>query len=215
MESRTSQTLISYMVQSANMAHPNDGYYSFNDFSDDLVLRLLKLPVGYHYLILYPNIETMRKLYAEYIPSLIEENNVAILFLPYYDTTNKVRQELTTKGVDVRKYEQNNSLILLDFTKVVDNPYLGIPTAFGLKEFINKTQAYHKNKKLVVIADMSLYNHSKNIKDLLKFESLPHEAYGDQNWKQLCLYHKLDFDLMFTDEQKQKILDYHKDKVII
>ena len=204
------------MVQSANMVHPNDGYHhSYNDVSDDLVLRLLKLPVGYHYLILYPNIETMRKLYAEYIPSLIEENNVAILFLPYYDTTNKVRQELTTKGLDVRKYEQNNSLILLDFTKVVDNPYLGIPTAFGLKEFINKTQAYHKNKKLVVIADMSLYNHTKNINDLLNFESLPHEAYGDQNWKQLCLYHKLDFDLMFTDEQKQKILDYHKDNVII
>lgn len=197
------------------MVHPNDGYYSYSDVSDDLVLRLLKLPVGYHYLILYPNIETMRKLYAEYIHSMIEENNVAILFLPYYDTTNKVRQELTTKGLDVRKYEQNNSLILLDFTKVVDNPYLGIPTAFGLKEFINKTQAYHKNKKLVVIADMSLYNHIKNINDLLNFESLPHEAYGDQNWKQLCLYHKLDFDLMFTDEQKQKILDYHKDKIII
>lgn len=196
------------------MAHPNDGYNRYNDVSDDLVLRLLKLPVGYHYLILYPNIETMRKLYAEYILSMIEENNVAILFLPYYDTTNKVRQELTTKGLDVRKYEQTNSLILLDFTKVVDNPYLGIPTAFGLKEFINKTQAFHKNKKLVVIADMSLYNHSKNINDLLKFESLPHEAYGDQNWNQLCLYHKLDFDLMFTDEQKQKILDYHKDKVI-
>lgn len=201
-------------MQSANMAHPNDGYNRYNDVSDDLVLRLLKLPVGYHYLILYPNIETMRKLYAEYILSMIEENNVAILFLPYYDTTNKVRQELTTKGLDVRKYEQTNSLILLDFTKVVDNPYLGIPTAFGLKEFINKTQAFHKNKKLVVIADMSLYNHSKNINDFLKFESLPHEAYGDQNWNQLCLYHKLDFDLMFTDEQKQKILDYHKDKVI-
>ena len=203
------------MVQSANMVHPNDGYYSYNDVADDLVLRLLELPVGYHYLILYPNIETMRKLYAEYILSLIEENNVAILVLPYYDTTNKVRQELTTKGLDVRKHEQNNSLILLDFTKVVDNPYLGIPTAFGLKEFIKKTQAYHKNKKLVVIADMSLYNHNKNINDLLNFESLPHEAYGDQNWKQLCLYHKLDFDLMFTDEQKQKILDYHKDKSIV
>lgn len=86
-------------------------------------------------------------------------------------------------GLDVRKYEHNNSLILLDFTMVADNPYLGIPTAFGLKGFINKIQAYHKNKKLVVIEDMSLYNHFKNINDLLNFESLPHEAYGDQNWK--------------------------------
>jgi hypothetical protein len=80
---------------------------------------------------------------------MIEENNVAILFLPYYDTTDKVRQELMTKGLDVRKYERNNSLILIDFTKVDENPYLGLPAAFGLKEFINKIQAYNKNKNLV------------------------------------------------------------------
>jgi len=47
--------------QSAYVKHPNDHYYSFNDTSNDLVLRLLKLPLGYHSLILYPNIETIRK----------------------------------------------------------------------------------------------------------------------------------------------------------
>ena len=143
-----------------------------------------------------------------------EENDVAILFLPYYDTTDKVRQELMTKGLDVRKYERNHSLILIDFAKVDENPYLGLPAAFGLKEFINKIQVYNKDKNLVVIADMSLYNHSKNIDDLLKYEKLSDDGYCNDNWRQLCLYHKLDFHLMFTDEQKQKIFDYHKDKVI-
>jgi len=215
LESRTSYTLISYMVQSAYMENPNNSYHSFNDVSDDIILKLLKLPLGYHSLILYPNIETIRNIYAEYIHLMIEENNVAILFLPYYDTTDKVRQELMTKGLDVRKYERNNSLILIDFAKVVDNPYLGLPAAFGLKEFINKIQAYNKNKNLVVIADMSLYNHSKNIDDVLKYERLSDDGYWNQNWRQLCLYHKLDFHLMFTDEQKQKIFDFHKDKVIV
>ena len=195
------------------MKHPNDRY-GFNDISNDLIHRLLKLPLGYHCLILYPNIETIRKIYTEYIHLLIEENNVTILFLPYYDTTDKVRQDLKTKGLDVRKFEQNNSLTLIDFTKVVDNPYLGLPAAFGLKEFINKIQAYNKNKKLVVIADMSFYNHSKNIDDILRYERLSDDGYCNENWRQLCLYHKLDFHLMFTDEQKQKIFDYHKDKVI-
>jgi hypothetical protein len=195
--------------------YPYDDYKSSNDISNDLILRLLKLPLGYHCLILYPNIEIIRKIYAEYVHLMIEENNVAILFLPYYDTTDKVRQELTTKGLEVRKYERNNSLILIDFAKVVDNPYLGLPAAFGLKEFINKIQAYNKNKNLVVIADMSLYNHSKNIDDVLKYERLSDDGYCNQNCRQLCLYHKLDFHLMFTDEQKQKIFDYHKDKVIV
>jgi DcmR-like sensory protein len=196
--------------------YPKDLYSSINEVSNNLILELLKLPIGYHSVILYPNIETIRKVYAEYIHLLIEEdNNVAILFLPYYDTTDNVRQELLTKGLDVRKYERNNSLILIDFAKVVDNPYLGLPAAFGLKEFINKIQAYNKGKNLVVIADMSLYNHSKNIDELLKYERLSDDGYCNQNWRQLCLYHKLDFHLMFTDEQKEKIFDYHKDKVIV
>jgi hypothetical protein len=191
--------------------YPNDDYYSFNDISNDLIVPLLKLPLGFHGFIVYPNIETIREIYAEYIHLMIEEKNVAILFLPYYDTTDRVRQELITKGLDARKYERNNSLTLIDFTKVVDNPYLGLPAAFGLKEFINKIQTYNKNKDIIVIADMSLYNHTKKIDELLKYESLS----DDGNWRQLCLYHKVDFDLMFTDEQKQKIFDYHKDKVIV
>jgi hypothetical protein len=196
--------------------YPKDLYSSINEVSNNLILELLKLPIGYHSVILYPNIETIRKVYAEYIHLLIgEDNNVAILFLPYYDTTDNVRQELLTKGLDVRKYERNNSLILIDFAKVVDNPYLGLPAAFGLKEFINKIQAYNNGKNLVVIADMSLYNHSKNIDELLKYERLSDDGYCNQNWRQLCLYHKLDFHLMFTDEQKEKIFDYHKDKVIV
>jgi hypothetical protein len=215
MESITNHTLISYVGQSACMEDPNHHHSSFNDISNDLVPQLLKLPLGYHCLILYPNIETIRKIYAEYIRLMIEENDVAILFLPYYDTTDKVRQELVMKGLDVRKFEQNNSLTLIDFTKVVDNPYLGLPAAFGLKEFVNKIQAYDNNKNLVVIADMSFYNHSKNIDDLLRYESLSDDGYCNQNWRQLCLYHKLDYHLMFTDEQKQKIFDYHKDKVMV
>lgn len=196
------------------MNDPIDDYYRFNDSHNDVISRLLKLPLGYHYLILYPNIETIRKIYSEYIKLMIDEKNVAILFLPYYDTTDKVRQELISKGLDVRKYEQKNSLILIDFEKVVDNPYIGMPAAFGLKELIDKIQSYNKSKNLVIIADMSLYNHLKNINELLRYESLSHGGYGNPNWKQLCLYHKLDFDLMFTDEQKQTILDYHENKVI-
>ena len=203
------------MEQSACM-YPNYDYNSFNDTYNDLIIQLRKLPLGYHSLVVYPNIETLREIYAEYIRLLIEEdNNAAILFLPYYDTTDKVRQELSTKGLEVRKFEQSNSLTLIDFTKVVDNPYLGLPAAFGLREFINKIQAYNKDKNLVVIADMSLYNHSNNIDDLLRYERLSDDGYGKQYLRQLCLYHKLEFHLMFTDEQKQKVFDYHKDKVIV
>jgi len=185
-----------------------------SDISNNLVSRLLKLKLGTHYLIIYPNIETVRKIYAQYIRVLLEENRVAILFFPYYDTTDKVRQELMLKGIDVKKYQRDNSLTLVDFAKVIDNPYLGIPAAFGLKEFVSKIKRFHSKKTLIVITDMSLYNHLGDIDDLLKYESFGHHGSDALNWKQICLYHKLDFNLMFTSKQKQKILDYHKDKII-
>lgn len=197
------------------MKDPNDTYYNFDGVTDDLILQLLKLPLGYHYFILYPEVEAMRKIYSQYIYHMIEQRNVAILFLPYYDTTDKVRQELILRGLDVRKYERNYSLILLDFAKVVDNPYLGIPAAFGLNEFIKKIKTNIKNKNLFVIADMSIYHHFRKINDLLKYESQSHSDHENRSWKQLCFYHKVDFDLMFTDEEKQRILDSHKNKVII
>ena len=185
-----------------------------SDIPNNLVSRLLKLKLGTHYLILYPNIETVRKIYAQYIQVLLEENRVAILFFPYYDTTDKIRQELMLKGIDVKKYERDNSLTLVDFAKVIDNPYLGIPAAFGLKEFVSKIKRFHSKKTLIVITDMSLYNHLGDIDDLLKYESFGHHGSEALNWKQICLYHKLDFNLMFTSKQKHKIFDYHKGKII-
>jgi hypothetical protein len=195
--------------------HPNNEHHNPVDIPNEIVLRLLKLPPGYHYLILYPNIETIRKIYGEYLRAMIEENNAAVLFLPFYDTTDKVRQELLLKGIDVRKYERGNTLTLIDFAKIIDNPYLGIPASFGVKEFIDKIRIFHKKKDLVVITDMSVYNHFRNIEDLLNYESLSRNGDGNGEWKQICLYHKVDFDLMFTPNQKQKIFDYHKDKVAL
>ncbi len=198
------------------MEHPNrrksNGY---ENISSDIVLKLVKLPLGHHCLVLYPNIETIMKIYSEYIHFIMEQKDVVILFLPYYNTTDQVRQLLMTNGTDVKRYERNNSLVLIDFAKVINNPYLGIPAAFGLKEFVNKTQSYCKDKTLVVMADMSLYNHVNNIKDLMEYEKLSRNGYETKKWNQLCFYHKLDFDLMFSDDQKERIFEYHKDNVIV
>lgn len=196
------------------MNYPNNEQSNPNEIPNEVVLRLLELPLGSHYLILYPNIEKIRKIYGQYLRAMIERSNAAILFLPYYDTTDKVRQQLLRKGLDVRKYEQDNSLALIDFGKIIDNPYLGIPASFGLKEFIEKIRIFHKKKDLVVITDMSVYNHFRNIEDLFDYESLSPDGHGNGKWTQICLYHKVDFDLMFTAEQKQKIFYYHTDKVI-
>ena len=190
----------------------NDIYHSI---PSDTAVQLVNAPPENHYLVIYSNLVAARSLYSNLIKLQIEQRNVAILFLPFFDTTDKVRELLASKGIDVFSHERNGSLVLLDFGKIIDNPYLGIPAAFGLKEFINKIQSRIGEKNLIVIADMSIYKHLNKIEDLIKYERLAHSGLKNQQWKQLCLYHKASFDLMFTEIQKQTILEYHKGRTFV
>jgi hypothetical protein len=85
---------------------------------DDISDQLLHVPAGHHYLILYPNIETMRKVYSSYVKKQLEEQpNSVVLFLSYYDTTDKIRSVLSSKGIHVKEREQKGSIIILDIMK--------------------------------------------------------------------------------------------------
>ena len=46
---------------------------------DEISDQLLHVPTGHHYLVLYPDIETMRKVYASYIKRQLEEQPKYIL----------------------------------------------------------------------------------------------------------------------------------------
>lgn len=193
------------------MGYPNNSY-SFIDPSDNAsntaIIQLLNLDAGNHYLVLYPNNGIIRKIYAGYIGSKLKENSLEILFFTYYDSPDKVREVLTKHGLDVRNYEKT-SLTIVDHAAEFKGD------SSGLNGFANKIQDYRKNQKnnLVVIADMSIYTHVKYTEDILNLEKSLPNASG--NWKQLCLYHQMDFDRMFTVKQKQSIFDYHKDKTIV
>jgi hypothetical protein len=145
-----------------NNHRPNKDFYHNNP--SNIAFKLMEAPSDNHYLVIYPNLTAARSMYGDFIKIQIEQGNVAILFLPFFETTDKVRELLIIEGVDVFTHERNGSLILLDFGRIVDNPYLGIPAAFGLKEFVNKIQSRVGRKTLVVIADMSIYKHMNKVK---------------------------------------------------
>ena len=94
----------------------DDGNNSTSPYSnkrlneDEISDQLLHVPTGHHYLILYPDIETMRKVYASYIKKQLEEQpDSVVLFLSYYDTTDSVRSVLSSKGVPVKEHEKNGT----------------------------------------------------------------------------------------------------------
>jgi hypothetical protein len=72
---------------------------------------------GAHYILIYPDLFTLRELYSNYIQKQIEENNEMILINPFYETTDSVRQILSKKGVNVSKYEREKVLVIIDSLK--------------------------------------------------------------------------------------------------
>ena len=183
---------------------------------DEISDRLLHVPAGHHYLILYPNIETMRKVYAIYVKKQLEEQpNSVILFLSYYDTTDNVRGVLSSKGIHVKEREQESSIIILDIMKVLNNPYLGVSDIEKLRELARKTEKQFGDKTIFIIADMSVFRQLGKASELLEYEKTLHKDLKVERWKELCLYHERDFETMFTTDESNKLMEYHKDKVIL
>ena len=64
---------------------------------------------------MYDNILGLTKKKIESQPESI------ILFLPYYDTTDKVKEILESKNIKARALEREGSLIIIDIMKVISN----------------------------------------------------------------------------------------------
>lgn len=166
-------------------------------------------------MVLYSDTESMRSAYCSYVKGQIEgEPESIILLLPYYDTTAKVREILVTKNVNVGELEKKGSLVIIDIEKVIRNQDFGVPDIERLKALLTKLEAQYPNKTVFVIADMSVFYHLNKAKLLLEYEKSLHHDIKVEKWKELCLYHERDFNRMFTDKEKDELLEYHKDKVI-
>jgi hypothetical protein len=205
---------VNALVDDGNSSTSSNSNKRINE--DEISDQLLHLPTGHHYLILYPDLETMRKVYASYIKRQLEEQpESVVLFLSYYDTTDSVRNVLSSKGIRVKEREQTGSMIILDIMKVLDNPYFQVPDIEKLRELARKTEKQFGGKTIFIIADMSVFNHTKKASEILEYEKTLHKDLKVERWKELCLYNKRDFETMFTKDESNTLMEYHKDKVIL
>jgi len=146
---------------------------------------------------------------------LEEQPDSVVLFLSYYDTTDTVRSVLSSKGIHVKEREKEGSMIILDIMKVLHNPYFQVPDIEKLRELARKTEKQFGDKTIFIIADMSVFNHTKKASEILEYEKTLHKDLKVERWKELCLYNKRDFETMFTKDESNTLMEYHKDKVII
>jgi MEDS: MEthanogen/methylotroph, DcmR Sensory domain len=177
--------------------------------------RFSHIEVGHHYFILYPDLRALHRVYSEYVSSEIQEQpNSVVLILPYFDTTGKVREVLEADGIDVRAHERQGLLVIVDIQKVINSSYFELSDVERLEGFTKQIESRYQGKTILVVADMSVFYHLKKSQQLLDYERKLHKDLRVRKWKELCLYNERDFRAMFTEEQVNELLEYHKDRVI-
>ena len=158
---------------------------------------------GVHYIIIYPDLCTLREMYSNYVQKQINENNEIILINPFYETTDSVRQILSKSGVNVSKYEKEKGLVIIDSLK----EYFGAkPDMLFKRNLVNYAKQIGKNG-LSIIGDIGAFLHKSRRNDLVEYELSQPKKY-DVAMKGFCLYHQNDFN-RFSDEQKQKLIKHH------
>jgi hypothetical protein len=183
--------------------------------SNDVLKQLRQAEFGAHYIIVYYDMMTLRQIYSGYIKAQLEDNNEIVLILPYYETTEMVRSILSGENdnsiegniIDVRKYEKEGSLMIIDSVKAYFNSDTDL---MSLVEKLAK-QAQNSGKSGVsVIAELASFYFPNGIDKLIEYEmSLPTSYDDNINLKGFCFYHQEDFDKRLSKEQKQKLLEHH------
>ena len=180
---------------------------------------MLQADYGSHYIIVYPDLSTLRRIYSNYSKIQLENKNDIVLLLPFYETTESVRKILSgsfhdaISSLDIGKNEKDGSLVIVDSKKA----YFGSKTVVDIKVFVGMLieHAKHSEKTGVcVIADMGAFFYFNKIQELLEHEtSLPPKS--DLKLKAFCCYHESDFSDYLTEEQKQSLLHHHCKEMII
>ena len=174
-----------------------------NYYVNEAVNQIIQAEYCSHYLIVYPDLTTLREMYSKYIQKQINENNETILINPLYETTDSVRQILSKNGIDVSKYEKEKGLVIIDSLQ----EYFGSqPDMLFKRNLVNYAKQTGKNG-ISIIGDIGAYPHKSKHNDLVDYElSLPTEF--DVDMKGFCLYHQKDFN-KFSDKQKQELIKHH------
>jgi hypothetical protein len=173
----------------------------------DILRQLGEADYGSHYLLTYPEISVWRKIYAATSRRYLEDGSM-VLIIPFYETTDSVRQTLSEE-IDIKQYAQDGSLAIIDSIKAYFSE-------IGLMTFVDGLLKHAKSAGktgLSVFADMGSFHHMQKMHQLLEHEiSLP--AKYDAKLRGFCIYNQGNF-ATFTELQKQSIYEHHGKNLLV
>ena len=181
-------------------------------YDEDTFGKLKRARQGSHYIIVYRDLPTLRKIYSQYTKRQIEEKNEIVLILPHYETTDMVRCVLSQMAtIDVKEYEKQDSLLIIDSARA----YFGssIDIVSFVKSLVNYADQIGKNG-VTVLADMGSFFCYNKLNDLIEYETSLQRT-SDIKAKGLCFYKRDDFKWRISHIQRKKLLDHHGRELMI
>ncbi|HEY6589152.1 MAG TPA: hypothetical protein VIY98_12735 [Nitrososphaeraceae archaeon] len=151
----------------------------------EILKALLQTPIGIHQIVVYPNnIDILREMYFHYIKKLLEDNNEIVIFFPYYETADSVKNVLSSstikkssnsiKNTDANEEKNNNNKkdVTIEVKRYINNGSLVIIDSDKTFSSEERTINYRGNKydriiqsnnNFASLVRMSLY-HAKKLK---------------------------------------------------
>ncbi len=177
---------------------------------EDAVNKLSNEEYGIHYLVIYPDLITLREFYSYYIQKNIEEKNEVVQIAPFYETEESVRQTLS-KGhmaiTDIEKFENENILVIVDSYKKYLQ-YKNVKSDYDANKILVEYAKTIRKNGVSVLGDIGAFPFENRTQELVEYELFLPKKYDNIDFKGICLYHKSDFDRL-TKEQKQKLAKHH------
>ena len=200
------------------------------------ILRSLdRTQPGSHLIMVYPNLEALREIYANYIVEQLRNNEI-VLVLPYYETVENVQTVLTKfqekkgDGVRIDTYLDEGALVLvdayeaffgrkqsLDDTSSKDEIHLthGTDNIVSLLRIVQAQAKKLKKDGITILVDLGCFLTNGGADYLLKYEKSIPQTFKDTGIKQLCIYHQRDFENRFSNSAQAILLDQHGRSVLM
>jgi hypothetical protein len=188
--------------------------------SDTIFEEMRLSEYGVHCLVVYPDMNTLRRIYSYYTKMQLEDNNEIVLIVPYYETTEMVRSALSGEKennqgsiIDVRKYEKEGSLMIIDSVKAYFRSDIDLMSFLAR---LAKQAQFSGKKGISIIADLASFYYNDQSDKLIEYEmSLPTKYDDKTKLKGFCFYHQEDFNRRLTEQQKQMLLEHHGKNLMV
>jgi DcmR-like sensory protein len=180
---------------------------------DGILQHMLQSNYREHNMLVYPSLDVLRDIYSRYCKSQLETGKEIVVILPTYENIPSVRRTLTNSGLDVNRFENDESLVILDSVK---GYFESNPDIISILEMLAKRAESERGGGggCFVISDMGSFTFLRKEKELLEYErSLP-ETFSSMKCKGLCCYHQANFDRL-SENQKEQLFEHHYKNLII